>query len=185
MNSNNLKAQVAIERPKKTATARNLKAQVATEFFLYTSVFLFLVIAAFFIVSQVQATEIPLRENTLAKETGDFFSSSILLAVKGGNGFTYDYSFPRTILGRPYTMTFAPDDDLMILDWEGRYGNFSQSYTLPDFPYDLTGYPATNCIQPAGSSSTSSLYIFNSSSCSNVLKLQNVGSKLMVIHNVK
>jgi hypothetical protein len=158
----------------------NLRGQVATEFFLYTSVFLFVVIAAFFIVSQVQSTEIPLRENTLAKETGDFFSSSILLAVKGGAGFTYDYTFPRTILGRPYTMTFSPDDNLMILDWEGRYGNFSHSYSLPDYPYDLSGSPTTNCIKPNGR-----FYVFNSSSCTNVLKLHNTGSTLQVIHNVK
>lgn len=163
----------------------SFRGQVATEFFLYTAVFMFVVIAAFFVVNQLQSTEIPIRENTVAKETGEFFSGSIALAVRGGTGFTYNYTFPRTVLGKPYRLSFSNDSKIMILDWQGRYGSFSQSYNLP--PYDYY-FPLTreNCIDK-GIQTVGEVYIFNSSKtgCLNVLTLYNDGSKLTVIHNAE
>lgn len=166
----------------------NLRGQVATEFFLYTAVFMFVVIAAFFVVNSIQSTEIPLRENTIAKETGEFFSGSIALAVRAGKGFTYNYTFPRTVLGKPYTLSFSNDSKIMILDWRGRYGSFSQSYNLPPYNYY---FPLTksNCIDKDVKSvqTVGDVYILNSSksNCLNVLTLYNDGSRLTVIHNAK
>jgi hypothetical protein len=186
---NSHKAQVAIDGT--AFHARNLKGQVATEFFMYTAVFMFVVIAAFFVVNQVQSTEIPVRENTIAKETGEFFASSITLAVKGGTNFTYKYTFPTTVLGKPYTLRFSDTEDIMVLDWEGRYGRYSQSYSLPGYDY---GFPdkydnnqKDNCIRQDVSSITTSgdVYLFESSKpgCENVLTLHNDGGTLTVIHN--
>lgn len=160
------------------------KGQVATEFFMYTTVFMFVVVAAFIVVNMVQSTEIPLKENTIAKETGEFFASSITLAVKGGKGFTYNYTFPTTILGKPYRLSFSDQTKTMILDWDGRYGKFSQSYALPSYDYEFPS--AGSCIDGKGSLVTGDLfYEFNSNSsgCSNILTLKNDGEKLTVIHN--
>lgn len=180
----NLKAQVAIGKP--SVSARNLRGQVATEFFMYTSVFMFIVIAAYVIVSQMQSTEIPQRENLIAKDTGEIFASAINLAVKGGFGFTYNYTFPTTILGAPYSLSFSPGKQVMILDWEGRYGVFSQSYLLPGYTYAFpdTGDRSKQCISQYSSPiAGETVYVLNSSQCSNVLTLYNDGEKLMVIHN--
>ena len=181
---NNKKAQVAIEKP--SVSARHLRGQVATEFFMYTAVFMFVVIAAFVVVNQMQSTEIPQRENLIAKDTGEFFSNAFNLAVKGGFGFTYNYTFPKTILGTPYSLSFSPKKQVMILDWVGRYGPFSQSYLLPGYKYEFpnTGDKTKQCISEYSSSvAGGKVYIFNSSECSNVLTLYNDGEKLMVIHN--
>ena len=174
-----------------SANNRYRKAQVATEFFMYTAVFMFVVIAAFFVVNQVQSTEIPVRENTIAKETGEFFASSITLAVKGGTNFTYNYTFPTTVLGKPYTLSFSDKEDIMILEWDGRYGKYSQAYTLPNYDYvfpDKYGNNLDNCIEVDTTSTGTvpgDVYVFDSSKagCKNVLTLHNDGSTLTVIHN--
>jgi len=158
------------------------KAQVATEFFMYTAVFMFVVIAAFVIVNQIQSTEIPLRENTIAKSTGEFFVSAITLSVKAGQGFTYNYTFPKTILDNPYTLSFAPKNSIMVLDWEGRYGKFSQSYNLPPYNYSFVDPGgADNCIVQ-DPTAVGIVYIFNSSKCSSSLTLYNDGEKLVILH---
>ena len=74
----------------------------------------------------------------------------------------------------------------MILDWEGRYGPFSQSYLLPAYKYEFPdiGDKAKQCISEyTASVAGGSVYVLNSSECSNVLTLYNDGEKLMVIHN--
>lgn len=148
---------------------------MATEFFLYTAVFMFIVIIAFFVVNRVQSSEIPQRENAIARDTGEFFASAIVLAVKAGSGFTYNYTFPRTVLGNPYNMSFSSDNGAMILDWEGRYGVFSQSYPLPSYNYKFGG-----CITNPGASGV--VHVFTSSACSNVLTLANDGENLTIYH---
>jgi hypothetical protein len=60
---------------------------------LYTAVFIFVAVVAFVAVSSLQSTEIPLQQNALVKETGDGFVNVITLAVKGGEGFSYNYTF--------------------------------------------------------------------------------------------
>jgi len=158
------------------------KAQVATEFFMYTAVFMFVVIAAFVIVNQIQSTEIPVRENIIAKSTGEFFVSAITLSVKAGQGFTYNYTFPKTILDKSYTLRFAPDKYVMILDWEGRYGIFSQSYPLPPYKYDFEDPDKCIIQDVAAVSSAGTVYLFDSSKCSSSLTLYNDGEKLVISH---
>ncbi|MBU0533096.1 hypothetical protein KKB44_06405 [Candidatus Micrarchaeota archaeon] len=162
----NLKAQVAIERTKFSAS--NLKAQVATEFMLYTAIFMFITIAAFVVVNQMMSTEIPLQQNTVAKETGEAFANAILLSVKGGNGFSYNYTFPRTLFGLPYTIYLTNlSDGFMILEWEGNYGNFSYSYSVPSYEYNVDGACLTGGV-------------LMSDTCSNVLMLNNVHGNLTI-----
>jgi len=159
--------------PHASPASRSLRGQVATEFFIYTSIFMFVAIAAFFVVNSVQSTEIPLRENTVAKETGDFFASSLTLAVKGGSGFTYNYTYPRTILGIPYNLTFSRDNSVMILDWAGRYGVYSQAYPLPPYNYQYGSGMAADA---------NGNHMFNSADDGGVLTLYNDGENLTISH---
>lgn len=140
------------------------KGQVATEFMLYTTIFMFVAIAAFIIVNQIQSTEVPIQQNTVAKEIGEGFSSTFSLSVKGGTGFSYNYSFPRTIFGIPYKITFL--ENSIILDWEGSFGNYSSSYDIPYYSYDFGG-----CLQDR---------VLTSNECGNMLMLENNGEKLTI-----
>ncbi|MFH1785816.1 MAG: hypothetical protein ABH842_05290 [Candidatus Micrarchaeota archaeon] len=150
-----------------------LRGQVATEFLLYTSFFIVITIAAFLIVNELQRSEIPLQQNKVVKETGETFVNIITLSVKGGEGFSYSYTFPRTIFGIPYQIDFthlasSPDYNQYIsIIWEGSYGEFIYDYYVPAYNY----YP-TGCI--GGGMFTSN------SSCSNVLTLINDGENLTI-----
>jgi hypothetical protein len=136
---------------------------------LYTTVFMFMVVAAFVVVNQVQGSEIPLSENTVAKETGNGFANVLTLAVKGGEGFQYMYTFPKNLFGLPYVidMSGTASKDTFIIDWAGQYGNFSYEYPVPAYDYAISG----SCI--AGGQLTSD-------KCSNVLLLNNNGSTLTI-----
>ncbi|MBD3210327.1 hypothetical protein GF318_03010 [Candidatus Micrarchaeota archaeon] len=141
---------------------------MATEFLLYTAVFMFITIAAFVVVNQLLSTEIPLQQNIVAKETGESFANAMTLSVKGGTGFSYNYTFPRTIFGLPYQVYFTNlSDGFMVLEWEGSYGDFSYSYVVPAYKYEIQG----GCISGD---------VLNSTSCSNMLMLNNDGENLTI-----
>lgn len=166
LNRSNLKGQVAIERT--PFSARNLRGQVATEFLLYTAVFMFVTIAAFLVVNQMLTSEIPLQQNIVAKETGGAFANAVTLSVKGGQGFSYNYTFPRTVFGLPYRIYLTNlSDGYMLIDWEGSYGNFTYPYTVPSYGYKVEGACLTGDI-------------LVSSSCSNILTLNNDGENLTI-----
>jgi len=136
------------------------RGQVATEFMLYTTVFIFVAVAAFVIVNQLQSAEIPLQQNTVAKETGEAFVTIITLSVKAGDGFSYTYTFPKTLFERPYRMYMTNlSDGFMVMEWEGPYGNFSYAYDVPLYNYELDG-----CVEDG---------VLVSTECSNVLTLNN------------
>ena len=134
---------------------------------VYTAIFMFIAIAAFVIVNQLQTTEIPLQQNRVAKEIGEGFATVVTLSVKGGEGFSYRYTFPRTIFGLPYAVNFlSPTYDVIILEWEGSYGNFSSSYNVPAYQYKFQGCLSDNKLV--------------SNECSNVLMFENDGENLTI-----
>ncbi len=151
--------------------SRNLRGQVATEFLLYTAVFMFVAVAAFIVINDVQRAELPLQQNTIAKETGESFVSTLTLAVKGGEGFSYNYTFPRTILGIAYTidMTKLDSNSFMMLGWPGTYGNFTYQYGVPDYKYKFYG----TCLDTG-------ILISDRDACSNVLMLSNDGENITI-----
>jgi hypothetical protein len=165
--SSQSRGQVAIERA--APSASNLRGQVATEFLLYTAVFMFITIAAFVVVNQLLSSEIPLQQNTVAKETGDQFADAVTLSVKGGEGFSYNYTFPRTIFGIPYRIYMTNlSDGFMLIEWAGEYGDFSYSYPVPSgFGYHVEG----TCLGGQ---------ILESNVCSNRLTLDNDGENLTI-----
>jgi hypothetical protein len=137
---------------------------------LYTAVFMLIAIAAFIVVSDLQTSEVPLQQNTVAKETGDGFVTALTLAVKGGPGFSYNYSFPKTIFARPYRMDFsnlAAQNSSIIIDYIGDYANFSYQYDVPKYNYRISG----SCISGSALDSTA---------CSNTLMLTNDGENLTI-----
>lgn len=148
---------------------RDLRGQVATEFLLYTTVFMFVAIAAFIVINDIQQSEVPLQQSTVAKETGEGFVSTLMLAVKGGEGFSYNYTFPRTIFGIAYTIdmrNLTSARKFMMLDWPGSYGDFSYQYGAPEYKYKFDG-----CLTGG---------VLNSSACSNMLMLVNDGENLTI-----
>ncbi len=129
---------------------------------LYTTVFMFVVVAAFIVINQIQGSEIPMRQNSVAKEAGQGFADIITLSVKGGEGFGYAYTFPRTIFGVPYVIDLSrlTERNVIFLEWPGPYGNFSFSYSVPAYTYAVAG----DCLQGGR---------LESGKCSNRLILNN------------
>ncbi len=150
--------------------AGSLRGQVATEFMLYTAVFMLIAIGSFVVVSDLQSAEIPLQQNKVAKEAGDGFVTAITLAVKGGEGFSYNYTFPKTLFARPYSLDLSSmnaGNSTMTITYLGDYSEFSYQYDLPKYEYILGG----GCI--TGS-------VLSSNACSNTLMLNNDGENLTI-----
>ena len=144
------------------------RGQVATEFLLYTVVFMLVATAAYLVVNALQESEIPLQQNTLAREVGQGFAGAVTLAVKGGTGFSYNYTFPKSIFGSPYTIDFrntgsSSVSKSIVLTWKGPYGEFSSAYDVPGYNYAVEG---DGCI---------SGLVMDSSKCSNMLMFYNDG----------
>lgn len=125
------------------------KGQVATEFFLYSSVFLIIVIATASILYFTQSSEISALEYTVAREVGEKFADSINLVVKGGSGFEYDLLFPKTILGKDYAISFSPSGNFLTLDWAGTSRNSNSSFGNSSSLYPIipSKYFYSGCIQ--------------------------------------
>lgn len=176
--SGNLRGQVATQRT--SFHAGNLRGQVATEFMLYTGVFMFIAIAAFLVVNDLQRTELPYQQNKAVKEAGDAFVSTLTLSVKGGQGFSYRYVFPRTIFGIPYTLhlgNLAIERPNIVIEWPGNYGNFSYQYNVPSYKYKFADCinPVPVLIDPVADP------VIQSDGCSNVIMLNNDGENLTII----
>ncbi len=147
----------------------NLKrGQVATEFMIYTAIFMFVAVAAFIVVNDLQTSEVPIQQNQLVRETGQGFVDMITLTMKGGPGFAYNYTFPKTIFGSPYAiyLTNLTSGNFMLIEWNGSYGAFSYEYAVPNYNYKIA--PGA-CISDG---------ILRSDSCSNLIMFSNDGENL-------
>lgn len=127
-------------------------------------------IGAFVVVSDLQTSEVPRQQNTVAKETGDGFVTALTLSVKGGTGFSYNYSFPKTVFARAYTINLSnlnAANSTILMEYVGDYSNFTYMYDVPKFNYKIEG----SCL--TGST-------IDSTKCSNVLMLRNDGENLTI-----
>lgn len=84
------------------------KGQAAVEFFVYSSVFLAILLGAYFAVSFMQAAEVSEKESRYVKWSGEYFASTINTAMVGVPGFSYTIRFEKTLLGSPYSVQFRP-----------------------------------------------------------------------------
>lgn len=151
-----------------------MKGQVAIEFFLYTGIFMLITIAGYFVVDFVQSGEIAREEYSHAKELGGGFMDAINLAAVAGDGFSYNFTFPKTSLGKPYIIQFDPKHSQLILTWEGNYGNFSYPYTIPAFDYQFE-----ECIKKVKLPSAT-VYELKSNECRNILNIRNDGKRIII-----
>lgn len=127
-------------------------------------------IGAFVVVSDLQTTEVPRQQNIVAKETGDGFVTALTLAVKGGTGFSYNYSFPKTVFARAYAINLSnlnAANSTILMEYMGDYSNFTYMFDVPKFNYKMEG----SCL--TGS-------YLDSTRCSNVLMLRNDGENLTI-----
>lgn len=147
------------------------RGQVAAEFLMYTAVFLVIVIAAYTVISYVQSSELPAKQNSVAKETGEGFENVIRLSVQGGQGFSYVYTYPRSILGAPYSLNFnsllSRANQSFFIIWPGPYGEFTWGYRVPAYTYRVEG----TCL-------SGSVLASDNVDCSNILLLKNDGENL-------
>ena len=149
--------------------SKQLKAQVATEFMLYVSAFMFVVIAAFISISYIQAAEIPTRESALVKEAGEGFANAVTLAATSGRGFSYNYTFPRTVLNKEYKIIFDKDNARLLINWPGTYNEFTYVYPVVATDYDFEG----GCIDEVRRE-------LLSTKCANKIDIYNNGEKLII-----
>ncbi|VVB98030.1 Uncharacterised protein [uncultured archaeon] len=84
------------------------KGQVATEFFIYSGVFLAVMLAAYFTIFFIQTAEISNKESLYVRWFGESFASHANTAMSGDAGFNYTMRFDKNILGKPYVVQFQP-----------------------------------------------------------------------------
>ncbi|MGV8176747.1 MAG: hypothetical protein ACP5NX_03040 [Candidatus Bilamarchaeaceae archaeon] len=140
------------------------RGQVSTEFFTYSGVFLAFVAMIAGVVFFVQGAEMAEKESLLARETGEQFADAVSLAVRAGDGFTYNMDYPKTLLGGEYQVYFVPKTDkgVIIINWKGKYGEYTFSYVVPPVIMEKDTEDdggADNCIKQSG---TSTSLMFNS-----------------------
>lgn len=120
-----------------------MRGQVATEFFIYSGIFLILVIAVASLVYFDQTAQLSSAEYNLAKENGQMFADALSMGVRGGPGFTYSMQYPQTVLGQSYAINFtgSSDSGFFLMTWYSPRGTFTYPYRMPtpDFTLDLCG----------------------------------------------
>ncbi|MDD5336854.1 MAG: hypothetical protein PHS02_00030 [Candidatus ainarchaeum sp.] len=112
------------------------KAQVALEFFLYSAVFLVIVLAAYFAISFVQSADIANKESSYVKWFGETFYSATTTAMAGQGGFRYTIKFDKDILGAPYDIYFQPahgaQGGFVYITWSST--NATYTYPIGNMP---------------------------------------------------
>ncbi len=167
-----LNSQVAIGLKGNPPNYRKLKAQVAVEFFMYSGVFLFVLLAALAMIQVLQTSEIPAQESRLAKEQGQLIADSLSLSVVAGQGFSYNLILPKKMLGRPYEVAFNSSPPVMVLSWNTSIGEVNYLYSLPTYDYLFE-----DCLEDSTGTYSG---LLRSDQCSNILDITNDGSKLVV-----
>lgn len=124
------------------------KGQVATEFFLYSGVFLTVLLAAYFTVFFIQSTEVSNKESLYVKWFGESFASHANTAMNGQAGFNYTMKFAKNILGKPYKVQFKPAaqgrNGFVFITWAGNNASFT--YTIGNMKI-VNGDPGQRCIK--------------------------------------
>ncbi|MEK6982378.1 MAG: hypothetical protein AABX38_05590 [Candidatus Micrarchaeota archaeon] len=162
-----LKTQNRLPTAQSSKLKAHHKGQVATEFLMYTGMFILMVVIAFVAVSYIQSAELPARQANLIKQTGEEFSSAINLAVTAGTGFKYSFTFPKSILERDYLMLFDTSNSRLIIVSGEDPQTFTYAYPLNAYNYRLEGCIASNNKLQA-------------SQCKNTLELYNDGNTLTI-----
>ena len=128
-----------------------------------------MIVIAFVAISSTQSSEIPIMQSNLAKETGEDFSSSINLAVSAGKGFSYSFTFPKTILNDGYEIIFDTLNNRIIMNWTNGANKFNYAYPITAYNYRLGG-----CLNNIDKK-------LESTKCKNIIKLYNDGQSVTIM----
>ncbi|MCP4647019.1 MAG: hypothetical protein GY852_04685 [bacterium] len=141
------------------------KGQVAVEFLMYAGLFLIIAMAAYVLTTVTERGEVSFRESQIVNAFGYKFSSAPTIAYKGGEGFTYDVSFPKKLENRNYNVTYICNDVLsdemscyIQVAWTGSYQEFVYPYIIAPAHYERA--PGQTCITDISSSSDVDVAIF-------------------------
>jgi hypothetical protein len=157
------------------------KGQVAIEFLMYAGLFMIIAIAAYALTSFTERGEISIRESQLVNAFGYKFASAPTISYKGGEGFTYDISFPKKLEGREYNVTYicnrADGNDMgcyVQFAWAGTYQEFVYPYVVAPANYERA--PGQLCIEDISSSTDVDLaLLFTPEKSDGHLYLRNIG----------
>lgn len=119
------------------------KGQVAIEFLMYAGLFLIIAIAAYVLTTFTERGEVSFRESQIINAFGYKFSSAPTIAHKGGEGFTFDVSFPKKLENRAYNVTYACVGNTydegrgcyVQVGWNGTYQEFTYPYIIAPAVY--------------------------------------------------
>lgn len=111
----------------------NLKAQVAAEFFIYSSTFLIIVLSAYSVIFFIQNTEKMEKDSLYIRSFGENFAVYMNTAMLGQRGFNYTMNFEKKILGYPYKIQFKSADPgennaFLLISWDKN--NLSYIYQI-------------------------------------------------------
>lgn len=119
------------------------KGQVAIEFLMYAGLFMIIAIAAYVLTSFTERGEVSIRESQLVNAFGYKFASAPTIAYKGGEGFTYDISFPKKLEGNDYNVTYICNGAYggemscyIQFGWMGTYQEFVYPYVIAPAHYE-------------------------------------------------
>lgn len=126
------------------------KAQVAVEFLIYSTIFLIIVMGAYFTISFMQTAEVSNKEALYVKWFGESFASYTNTAMNGQEGFNYTIKFNTKILNLPYEVNFKPagsnKNGFVFITWSKN--NLTYSYPIGNSSL-LNGTCVKNIIPPS------------------------------------
>ncbi len=121
-----------------------MKAQVAIEFFVYSSVFLLLVIGALAISTMSHVSEVSQKESYYVKEVGCSFSNAFAISYLGGEGFIYEYRFNPIILDKGYKIKVNGVTGKLSINYLGGYSDYTYQYDIPKITYSVPDVPTSS-----------------------------------------
>lgn len=124
------------------------KGHAATEFFMYSSVFLIIVMGAYFTIFFVQSADVSNKESLYVKWFGERFASSANFVMGSQQGFNYTMKFERLLIQKPYSVQFKPASSgknaFVFITWSGN----NATYT---FPIGAMPVKSGGCVLAVGS----------------------------------
>ncbi|MDD5023145.1 MAG: hypothetical protein PHU63_03180 [Candidatus ainarchaeum sp.] len=120
----------------------------------------------------MQDSEQAYYEYQLMIENGQRFASAYNLVAGAGKGFSYNMSFPTTILGYPYNVSFVENNSIVI-EWEGPHGKMIYPHVMTPYSLEYGG-----CID---TSITSNRGVLKSDIGKNEISFINSGDKIQIL----
>ena len=152
------------------------RGQVATEFFIYSSIFLVIVLAAYFTIFFIQSAEVSNKESLYVKWFGERFASHMATAMSGEYNFNHTMTFDKSILAKPYQLYIKPArgsrNGFVFITWSST--NATYAYPIGNMPVVNAD---TRCIT---SSDLGEGQFYTISPDAGVLNFYNTGNEIII-----